>query len=530
MATYYFDAVDGNNANPGTQNQPKRLVDEFGNGETGDVYYIKRGTVQVVTRTAGNPYLYFPNGARVMAYGVGQNPIWRAAGAARDVGDMIILATNRKDMVIIDQDFDGQRAVTHSMYAGAQSGNTEAQVPQNNTFIRCRFYDFKGNGYMTNIESEGGNATRWGPSGFTFESCDFFRNGVHGLILMGPNHRVINCRSWDNGWDSPTGAHGFSTRYARFTPSSWTQDTSGGLSNVWYVTVGDDVAAGIAKLAGPRFVAFEVAVPYTRNVNTTPSSLTDEQYLVDNSTPKRLYVKLPSGRTPSNGNITYAWGNTENILFAGCEAWGIIWDPRAIFTEGHGFVADDYAGTHKFVGCYSHDNEGFGFSFNRGDGNIADGCVAARNGVGAFASNLSRNSKIRNCTFIGNGQTTRPNGASVGEILFNGPSTTGSEVRNCVLLGSLSRGISFWPDADNCTSTNNNINGYATAVLNGSASGTVTTNTRGDVLANGALKAGSTLENAGSYAPGITLSNGRLRPGFAPIGAYMALLPRAARA
>lgn len=527
MPTYYFDAVNGNNANPGTEAQPKRLVDEFGNGATGDVYYIKRGTVQLVTRTTGNPYLFFPNGVRIMAYGDGANPIWRATGPAKNLGGMIILASQRRDMVIMDQDFDGEMTLGLSIYLPAQPGNTQAQVPQSNTFTRCRFYNFKGNGLGLNIESESGNATRFGPSGFTFESCDFFNNAVHGLFLMGPSHRVVNCRAWNNGWDSPTGAHGFSTRYARFTPSSWTLDTTPGLSNVYFVSgLGADVAAGISKLAGPRWVGFETSVPYTRNVNTTPSSLTDEQYLLNGTT---LYVKLPSGVTPNNGNITYAWGDTENILFVGCEAWGTIWDSRAIFTEGHGFVADDYAGTHKFVNCYAHDNEGTGFNFNRGDGNMALGCVAVRNGVGGFGCNLSRDSKIRNCTFLYNGLTTRPNGASVGEILFNGPSTTGSEVRNCVLLGSLSRGISFWPGAANCNSINNNINGYGTAVLNGTATGTVAANTRADFFSDGALRPNSNLATAGAYVSGVTLANGRLRPGYVPIGAYMAVQPRAPR-
>lgn len=528
MPTYYFDAVNGNNANPGTEAQPKRLVDEFGNGATGDVYYIKRGTVQLVTRTTGNPYLFFPIGARVMAYGDGPNPIWRATGPARDLGGMIILATNRRDMVIMDQDFDGERVLTHSLYAAAQPGNTQAQVPQSNTFIRCRFYGFTGSGMQATIE-EPSNATRFGPFGFTFDSCDFFDNAVHGLLLMGPNHRVVNCRAWNNGWNSPTGAHGFSTRYARLTPPSWTLDTTPGLTNVYFVTVGSDIAAGMSKLAGPRWVGFEVSVPYARNVNTTPSSLTDEQYLLNGTT---LYVKLPSGVTPNNGNITYAWGDTENILFVGCEAWGTIWDLTTAFTEGHGFVADDYAGTHKFVNCYAHDNEGTGFNFNRGDGNMAIGCVAVRNGVGGLGCNLSRDSKIRNCTFLDNGLTTRPGGAQVGEILFNGPSTTGSEVRNCVLLGSLSRGISFWPGAANCNSINNNINGYGTAVFNGTATGTVTTNTRANLYPDGSLKPPGTsnpLALAGSYLSGITLRNGRLRPGVVPIGAYMPTLPRTPR-
>lgn len=38
------------------------------------------------------------------------------------------------------------------------------------------------------------------------------------------------------------------------------------------------------------------------------------------------------------------------------------------------------------------------------------------------------------------------------------------------------------------------------------------------------------LATSGTYVPGVTLANGRLRPGYTPIGAYMAVVPRAARA
>lgn len=38
------------------------------------------------------------------------------------------------------------------------------------------------------------------------------------------------------------------------------------------------------------------------------------------------------------------------------------------------------------------------------------------------------------------------------------------------------------------------------------------------------------LATSGTYVPGVTLANGRLRPGYTCIGAYMAVVPRAARA
>ena len=44
------------------------------------------------------------------------------------------------------------------------------------------------------------------------------------------------------------------------------------------------------------------------------------------------------------------------------------------------------------------------------------------------------------------------------------------------------------------------------------------------------VAADNPLAKAGSYVQGVKLKNGRLRPGFCPIGAYQAVLPRSARA
>jgi hypothetical protein len=46
---------------------------------------------------------------------------------------------------------------------------------------------------------------------------------------------------------------------------------------------------------------------------------------------------------------------------------------------------------------------------------------------------------------------------------------------------------------------------------------------------DGSIRSSSPVATAGTYVSGVTLANGRLRPNFVPIGAYMAVLPRTAR-
>ena len=57
MAAYYYDSVNGNDANPGTEAQPKQIYTSVGT-VAGDKFYFKRGTTQnfpsMVTARSGS--------------------------------------------------------------------------------------------------------------------------------------------------------------------------------------------------------------------------------------------------------------------------------------------------------------------------------------------------------------------------------------------------------------------------------------------------------------------------------------------
>jgi hypothetical protein len=215
------------------------------------------------------------------------------------------------------------------------------------------------------------------------------------------------------------------------------------------------------------------------------------------------------------------------LRYIDCEAWGTIWQETTLFEEGHGFAADDFASNIQFVGCVSRNNEGLAFSLNRGSNNKIFGCVGYGNGLQALQANAAPNSQVNNCTFWSNNSGTRaPNNV---EIRFSETGSTSCVVSNNVLIGTRSTGVEFNSTAGG-TATTNAISGYTTAVLNGSASGTITTDMRPWLNSDGSLRMpGNPLATAGTYVSGVTLANGRLRPNFTPIGAYMAVLPRTAR-
>jgi hypothetical protein len=79
----------------------------------------------------------------------------------------------------------------------------------------------------------------------------------------------------------------------------------------------------------------------------------------------------------------------------------------------------------------------------------------------------------------------------------------------------------------------NDFHQVATAVRDASylpvAAGTGTVYVDPQLNSDGSIRGSSPVATAGTYVSGVTLANGRLRPGFVPIGAYMAVLPRTAR-
>ena len=157
------------------------------------------------------------------------------------------------------------------------------------------------------------------------------------------------------------------------------------------------------------------------------------------------------------------------------------------------------------------------------------GNVANTTGVIFYADNI----QIENNTIIGQVGTT-PTVTTVALSHFNA-GDTGCVVKNNIVTGwnyglryNTSAGLieQYNNFSDN---TNNTVNNSYLPV---SSDATDTNYSAWDyITSDSSLKPGDNpLATSGTYVPGVTLANGRLRPGFAPIGAYQAVVPRAARA
>jgi len=499
MATYYFDGTNGDDANAGTSEAlPWKSYDaKFSSTTTNDVLYFKRGTTQTVTTA----FQGIRDGFRMYAYGAGPRPRWVASGAQASSG-MILNFSRRTNVVVEDQDFDAT-GTTRAVFCAAQSTFATSNV----TFRRCLFHNATGDGAPVIQEQ----TTAQQPSNYTFQECEFYDNGGHGSIVMGSGHRFLQCKAYRNGAVAAAGGHGFSARAAR------TEVTSG-----WTLVTGSVYQRTLAAVEVTVFGVYTLTGQRALTQNTaTPTSPGAQEWGQSGTT---LYVNVAGN--PNGQTIVYAWAPCTNLRYVGCEAYDNIWNQAAPYLEGHGFAADDWTSDSQYVGCVSRDNDGAAFSFNRGSNNKLMGCVATRNDSAGLTSVAGSGNQVRNCVFVDNNAGNAP---ASWEILFDQASATSCVVTNSVLIGDVTNGVQFNVTAGG-TATTNAIFGYTSATQNGSASGTIVANVRQWLNSDGSLvMPGNPLATAGTYVSGVTLANGRLRPNFTPIGAYMAVLPRTVR-
>lgn len=390
MTIWYFDSVNGSDSNDGKSiAQAKKSYAQFRQNvpsAPGDTFLFKRGTTQkidiiytsIVTGIDNN------NRSRYGAYGDAQVPysIWQNPSGD---GNFILNASGRSYVVLEDMYFDGQGICPYSLYLVANG----ATPCVGHRISRCYFTNMKtpGSGLVP-----GATATSTGEAGdYLIEDCHFFDNPVHGMLVNGANNvRVRRCHFYRNGFDAPAGGHGFSAKFRRSdAPGGWT-NTNG---TIWQRPL----------------ATYELDVFYVRSSissygrlekNTvTPTAPSAGQFGVSTGI---LYINVNSTANPAGQGINYAWGPCRNLIVEHCEAYQNISDPQSPSAEGHGFAFDDYTESSIFRGNLSHDNEGAGFSVNRGDNNKLISNIAYRNGLAGIVGAACRNTSISHNTLFDN--------------------------------------------------------------------------------------------------------------------------------
>jgi hypothetical protein len=463
MATWYFDAVNGSNANPGTIDLPKQTWDATGTAP-GDTFLFKRGVEQIVT----TPTRGIRSGSsdtvrsRFGAYGEAQVPysIWKYGAPS---GNMILNGQQAKYIDFEDMYFDMRNSnCRNSVYCASQGANPTIGV----AFRRCYF---QGSNTPVTHGGSGLNIAREPsatalPQNYVIEDCHFFDNDSHGLFLQGVQGVIVRrSKFYRNGAHAPTGGHGFSAGANNTSVTSGWSNVSGTIYSR---------ALGASELAVYYVNVYASAYPHIRLTSGSQTAPGVGEFGVSGTT---LYLNINAN--PNGQMVNYAWGKCGGIIVEDCESYDNYWDQSAMYHEGHGFAFDDYSDDSQFLRNLSYNNQGGGFSINRGDRNLLRGNVAYGNWQAGLVANPNDGLNACNNTFFANNAGPGKHDA---EIKFNGYCKD-AIISNNILLPTVSYGISRETTDTGFTGTKNCIYGHAVAVeKNASVTGTINMNPKLD--------------------------------------------------
>jgi parallel beta-helix repeat protein len=459
----YFDSVNGLDTNDGLT--PDTAKKNYNPNATvdGDNFLFKRGTTQVIT---GTSLQWVRSGisdtqrTKYGVYGEAQVPyvIWQGSATS---GGRILNAAKSKYIDFEDFYFDMTTTqLSDSVYCASQGGTETV----GNAFRRC-FFEGAGNsssfGNGLQIVQETSSSAVW-PRDFVIEDCEFFDNDTHGLIVIGARNIVVRrCKFYRNGANDPDGGHGFSSRWNRTDATSGWTNTSG---TIWQRTL------AAAETDVYYMQCNVVAIPRLRRTSGTQTAPAVGEFGVSAGV---LYINLNSASNPSTQAIRYAWGRCSGLIVEGCESYENYWNPLAPYHEGHGYAFDDFTEDSQFLRNIAYNNQGAGFSVNRGDRNAIIGNVAYGNWQSAVMLNPCDDTQIINNTFYSNNAGTT--GAHSGEVFSWGNSKSGI-ISNNILLPVSAYGITLETTDTGFTGEKNCINGYTSAAeKNAVVTGTIST-------------------------------------------------------
>jgi len=386
MADYYYDFLNGDNANPGTESQPKKnITSPISTATGGDRHLFKRGVTIYVSEAGGNRLsisgtvgtskaapCYFG------AYGTGPNPVFDCGG----YNQYGIWPRNCSHIVIEDLDVTNSRAngirISH-----ASAGSVLTDI----TMRRCRAYGNNLDAALGHDEiyvhriAGGGSLER-----IRLEYCDAFDSPANGMKFRSGvvDSVMIGCRAWNCGWGEL--GHGMGTAGYGYAVTSWSL-ISGTTYEGTFTPANVIETAAVTTLDG----VFTTTGNYGRlALSGTPSTPGLGEYGI----PAANTIRVNVGAAP--GSVYIAKGPPKRNILFGCSARGII-DYNG--EEGHGIAFDDFSEDCYAIGCRSFDNQGAAFQMNRGrrggiigslgHGNQKGALIVGNDGVKIYNSTIS---------------------------------------------------------------------------------------------------------------------------------------------
>jgi hypothetical protein len=425
----YFDAVNGNDSNPGTYASPKKLVASGAKG-SGKQLLLMRGQNHVLVNSGTTPFL-MNSGEHLGAYGPAdvERPTVVHSGTATSVIQFFNTCDGSSvSDLIINMDGVNNRAAVSGAVAGTDS--------QNDIHVRnCKAIGgvattygaaFSIRGPTTGVSSGQGTTKN-----VTFEDCVAYQSpsiGAYGAIGVLENTDwngvdFLNCQAIECGSDYDS--HGFTAFSAGVVQGvvpnvgQWVNTTG----NIYYIVASDaNLLNGLGWDIGVCYVNSSSSATYYFQQNTsTPTTPAAYEYGFDAGT-QRLYVNFPSqnlATTPTALWICVA--PTRGVRWINCISKGQLYPATTAFQEGHGFAFDDYVSNSAMLGCQSIDSTGYGLSINKGNSNRIIGNIFTDNLFGHIAANRANGNTVSKNLF-----RTRNSGNANSLTMspcFSGPTT-----------------------------------------------------------------------------------------------------------
>lgn len=492
--------------------------------------YIKRGTTIVLPSTGSN---WVGRGssrrhyATLSDYGTGYLPrIDASATTGTTAGVLLSKAGANPSRYALLENFEvfGAAAEGVNVYLGT----TESSLSMNNITLQGIVAHDNGAAGIQAIC--GGDVDRSASStSLIIQNCKAYNNNLYGIAAREwwDGVQILNCETYENGQIAPNGSYGISTigNYQAYTGLTTWVNTAGTTWRRTFTRTNNIITGRWRDASG------------NERILTLDAGLTAD-YTITN-TAGQIDVRLGVGDDPNiAGTVVYVcYNRIKNIDVIGNKSY----NNRDLRTasgrfDGEGIGIDQFSQAVRVARNTISGNDGGGIIFNQPYQIYVSGNSIVNNGYyKSQASQTVANILVNHpesLAWVTNNTLAKGFGDGLRVYSPNGVSVV---ARNNLIYNNGGSGLYGTLSVGGITNTYNSVFGNTTSVTNVSLDATDSSANWSTYLEeNGALKfvtysyaSPNPAANFGTYVPGVSCLNGRAKPGWTPVGAYMGVVPRA---
>jgi len=501
----------------GSQGSPRSIQVGAVNGR---VCVIRRGTSRIaaLTGSSGNPGQFTTGWVT-----------WYAttdAEVSAQAPTVVVSVSNTRNVVV-----DGIRSTGQSAAASYTNGMSITQTAADCTGVCLRRNELIGGPVQDSANNNGiailgtGATVDMGDNAITLEDNTITNWGGYGIGMEGIRTKLNGARSvhiWGNritdcGFRKVSWGIGV---YPEYVQSNGSQNIFSKVSGTVYSRTDTKLVlrAGWDGADG-RFL------PQTAGLQSTPGAF---EWGVVPGSPNTIYINL---NVDTGSTLT----GLALVFMSYTYADGILAENNTVIRQYGNVDSSGIGFDNQTAGCTARNNvtlncSGEGYVSNKGSNNVFYGNVSSGDCV-VLTTRPAINVNAGNLCKIYNNTILNSNGLGIGGSSRFDP----MDVRNNIIHRAA--GVAIGVDYNVSSTINFNARSLCAAGGTTGANDVAVNATAFISLPDGSLAIPTTatlaslsainpLAVSGTYVQGVDLKNGRARPGYSPIGAYQAVLPR----